>query len=246
MTRRWLLMLLATPIWAADLPSAASLLDHYLDVTGGKQAYAKRKSEIAHGTIEYTAMGLKGKVTRWAVEGGSYRETMDIAGIGTLEAGVNAGIAWERSDLQGPRVKSGLERVEALRDAVLNAESKWRDLYSKVETAGEEMLDGEACYKVVMTPEEGYPETLYWSKKTGLRVKLQTTASTQMGDLAAEIVFSEFKSFGGILTPARLTESAAGQTITIVIESIEPNPDIPANVFDLPPDVTVLTAKPPA
>jgi hypothetical protein len=243
MTRRMLMLVLAAPIWAADLPSAASLLDHYVDVTGGKQAYSKRKSEIAHGTVEYAAMGLKGKLTRWATDSGLYRLTMEMPGIGALEAGVKDGVAWEQSQILGPRVKSGLEREEALREAVLNSNAKWRDLYPKVETAGEETIDGEACYKVVMTPKEGPPETLYLSKKTGLGVKLQATASTQMGDLSAEIVFADYKNFGGILTPARVTQSTAGQAITITIESVEPNPEIPGSVFDLPADVAALAAK---
>src|SRR5262249_7174606 len=145
-------LMLAAPGWAADLPSAARLLDHFVDVTGGKQAYAKRTSEIAHGTVEYSAMGLKGKLTRWATASRQYRLEMDMPGIGTLEAGVKDGVAWERSDLLGPRVKSGLERAEALREAKLNSNAQWRELYPKVETAGEETVNGEACYKVVMTP----------------------------------------------------------------------------------------------
>ena len=244
MTRRWIFILLAaSPAWAADLPSAARLLDHYVDVTGGKQAYANHKSEIAHGTVELAAMGLKGKLTRWAAEGGLYRETMEIPGIGKLEEGSKDGVAWERSDLQGPRVKSGLERTEALREAVFNANAHWRELYPKVETIGEETVNGEACYKVAMTPVEGPPKTLYLSKKTGLGVKLQATANTQMGDFAAEIVFEDYKKFGNILTPARVTQSAAGQTVTMIIDSMEPNPDIPATVFDLPEDVAAVVAN---
>lgn len=243
MNRRWVLIAMLAPAWAAELPSAVSLLDRFVEATGGRQAYAKRKSEIAHGIVDFAAMGLKGKVTRWATDTGQYRLTMDMPGIGALDAGVIEGVAWERSDILGPRVKSGAERAEALREAKLNANAQWRDLYRKVETTGEETVNGEECYKVVMTPDEGSPETLFLSKKTGLGVKLLMTASTQMGDLPGETIFAEYKNFGGILTPARVTENVAGQSITITIESIEPNPDIPASVFALPADVAALTAK---
>jgi hypothetical protein len=238
-----LIAMAAAPLVAADLPKAEALLDHYVEVTGGKQAYAKRNAEIAHGTIDYSAMGLKGKLTRWSTADGFYRITMDMPGIGALDAGVKDGIAWERSDLLGPRVKSGLERAEALREAKLNSTSDWRALYPKVETTGEETVNGEECYKVAMTPEEGPTETMYLSKKTGLGMKLQATASTQMGDLPTEITFSDYKNFGGILSPAKVSQSVAGQMITISIESIEPNPDIPANVMELPADVAALAAK---
>jgi hypothetical protein len=114
-----------------------------------------------------------------------------------------------------------------------------------VETTGEEMVEGEECYRVVMTPSEGAPETLFLSKKTGLAVKLAATATTQMGELPAEIISREYKNFGGILTPARVTERTAGQEITILIDRVEVNVPIPAGSFDFPPDVAALVAKAP-
>ena len=45
---------------AADLPKGETLLDKYIEVTGGKAAYAKIHSEMMTGTMEFPAMGLKG------------------------------------------------------------------------------------------------------------------------------------------------------------------------------------------
>ncbi len=242
MTRRVTLILAFAAIAsAADLPSAESLLDKYVEVTGGKRAYDARKTEIAHGTVEYAAMGVKGKMIRYASDQGEYRVTMELPGIGKVDAGVTKGVAWERSDLLGPRVKDGSERAEAVREAKLNSNALWRDLYTKVETAGEETIDGEPCYKVVMVPTDGEPETIYLSTKTGLAVKMAVTANTQLGSLMAEILFGDYKSFGGILSPAKVTEKTAGQEITIVIDSVEVNPEIPASAFAMPADVAALT-----
>lgn len=244
MKRRTALLLLACgPAFAQGLPPAGSLLDRFIEVTGGQAAYDARKSEIAHGTVELAAMGLKGKVTRYAGANDSYRLVMELPGIGTMETGVKDGVVWERSELLGPRIKSGTERAEALREAKLNANARWRELYPKVETTGEEVVDGEECYKVLMTPEEGPAETLYLSKRTGLAKKMTAVASTQMGDIPAEILFQEYKDLGGILTPSKVTEKAAGQEITITIDAVEVNPQIPASRFDLPADVAALAAK---
>ena len=54
---------------------------------------------------------------------------------------------------------------------MLNEPILWRTLYAKVETAGMEPQDGEDCYKVVLTPEGEKPETMYFSKKSGLLIK---------------------------------------------------------------------------
>jgi hypothetical protein len=156
---------------------------------------------------------------------------------------VRNGVAWERSDLLGPRVKAGSEREEALREAKLNANILWRELYKKVETTGEEVVNGESCYRVVMTPTSGAPETLYLSKASGLALKMTTRATTQMGELGAELLFGDYKDFGGILAPARVTEKTAGQEITIIIDAIDVNPEIPASQFDLPMDVAAIATR---
>lgn len=236
MTRRTIFgFLLATAgSFAADLPSAESLLDRYVQVTGGKQAYAAHTSEIAHGTVEMAAMGIKGTVTRYAAEPDRYLLVMEIPGIGKVSTGVKDGVAWEASELMGSRIKSGGERAEALREARFNSTALWRELYTKVETTGEEVVEGDDCYKVVMTPAEGAPETMFLSKKSGLPVKMTVVASTQMGDIPAEVRLYDFKDFGGVLMPTRLTEKTGGQEIVMTLQSVEINAVIPAGQFDLP------------
>ena len=51
---------LAPRVKAADdpLPKAETLIDHYVEVTGGRAAYEKRTSETATGTVEFAAQGL--------------------------------------------------------------------------------------------------------------------------------------------------------------------------------------------
>jgi hypothetical protein len=232
--------------FAADpLPSAESILDRYVQVTGGKQAYAQRKTEIAHGTLVYTALGIKGSITRYAAEPDKYYATLDIEGLGKVEMGVNGSVAWENSALLGPRLKTGIERAEAIREGTMNSSANWRKLYPKVENQGIETIDGEECFKVVMTPAEGQPMVGYYQKKSGLQVKLTSIASTQMGDIPVELIASEYKDFGGILEPSKVTQKTGPQEFTITLDSVEANPAIPPGRFDLPADVRKLAEKAP-
>jgi len=230
--------------FAADpLPSAESVLDRYVQVTGGKQAYAKRKTEISHSTVEFGSLGIKGTMTRYAAEPDKYYTSMDIDGLGKVEMGINGQVAWENSALLGPRVKTGIERAEAIREGTMNSTANWRKLYPKVENQGIEMVDGEECYKVVMTPAEGQPMVGYYQKKSGLQVKLTSTATTQMGEIPVELIASEYKDFGGILEPAKVTQKTGPQEFTITLDSVEVNPAIPPGRFDLPPDISKLIPK---
>ena len=242
-----LLLLLAAPsLFAADaLPSAESILDRYAQVTGSKQAYENRKTEFTRGTMEASAMGLKGIVTRYMDAKGNYYSSLEIAGIGMVQTGVHDGVAWEVSDITGPRIMEGAERAQALREATLNATYRWRELYPKVETTGMDTINGEECYKVVLTPAEGNPETLYVAKQSGLGVKVTTVSATQMGNLPIEVLLSNYRAFDGLTVPTKTIQKAAGQELVLTIETVQGNAPIPAGRFDLPADIQALVAKRP-
>jgi hypothetical protein len=247
MNRRLALVILVgglPAVHAADpLPSAESILDRYVEVTGGKQAYAKRKSEIITGTLEFAAQGIKGAIKRYSAEPDKYYATLDIPGIGLIEMGVSGGIAWEKSAIMGPRLKNGEEKAEAIREATLNSTLNWRKLYPKAETTGLETVNGEECYKVVMSPPEGHSQTMYFQKKNGLALKTTTVASSQMGEIPVSIIVSDYKNFEGVWVPAKVTQQSSGQEFIITIDSVEVNPEIPASRFALPAEVQALAAK---
>ncbi|MEJ2245167.1 MAG: hypothetical protein P8Y80_03620 [Acidobacteriota bacterium] len=50
----------------------------------------------------------------------------------------------------------------------------------------------------------------------------------------------EYKEFEGVLSPTRLIQNAAGQNITITVDSLETNVDIPDERFNLPEAVQAL------
>jgi hypothetical protein len=223
----------------ADLPSAESIMDRYVEVTGGREAYESRTSEVAHGKMEIAEAGLSGELTSYAKPGLQY-VVIELAGVGKIEQGVKNDIAWENSILQGPRIKTGDERQATLRDATFNAPIHWREIYPTVETVGIEPINGEDAYRVLQTPAEGNAVTTYYSVKTGLALKSSMTLASQMGNIPVEVTVLEYKEFEGVLYPARLNQNAAGQNINITIESVEINADIPDERFNLPEAVQAL------
>lgn len=233
----------AVPAAAQEtLPSAESILDRYIEVTGGREAYLHRQSEVMRGSVAFPSVGLQGTIERYSAPG-LYYTSMNLAAMGTVEMGVVDGVAWERSDILGPRIKEGVERAEAIREAELNASLNWREQYPKVQTTGISEVNGERCYEVEMTPPEGHPQTTCYSIETGLALTTTTIATTQMGEVPSEVIVSEYKEFDGVLAPSLVTEKAAGQEVTISIQSAEANAEIPAGRFDLPSDVAELLAQ---
>jgi len=228
---------------AASLPKAETILDRFVEVTGGKAAYEKRTSEITTGTFEMAAQGLKAAMTAYSAPPDKSYSVIDLEGIGKIESGTVDGVAWDKNAMTGPRVKSGDEKAEALRDASFNGAVNWRTLYTKAETLGVETIDGEECYKVQLTPAQGKPITTFFQKKSGLAVKRQMTAVTQMGEIPAEVLMSDYKNFGGVLQPTRIVQKAAGQEVSITIESVKTDQEIPGDRFDPPAEIKALIKK---
>lgn len=239
------LTLLAAAGVAADapLPKAETILDRYVQVTGGKNAYLKRKTEIATGTVEFIGKGVKGSVNTYSAEPNRTYIVMDVEGVGKIESGTINGVAWEQSAVMGPRIKDGEERADQINEASFNAPARWREIYSKVETQGIETVEGEECYKVLQTPKKGRSETGYYSRKSGLLIKRSKLAVSPMGEIPVEVVFANYKSFGGVMEPSRMTQRMAGQEFQITVEKVKFNAEIPADRFQPPAEVRALIQK---
>ena len=248
MTRRYLMAALLglasfTFAQTEELPKAETILDHYVEVTGGKAAYEKRKNAIETGTIEIKAQGLKGSYTRYSAEPAEAYSVAEIQGVGKIEDGIHNGVAWDKNPRLGPRIKTGMEKAQYVRESTFNSPLHWRELNSKVETTGTETIDGELCYKVVLTPTEAPPETMYFQKKSGLAVKTVATAVSSMGDVPVEMLASDYKTWNGVMAFSKITQKLAGQEIVITIQDVKTNQPIPPDRFELPAEIKALVSK---
>ena len=225
------------------LPKAETILDHFVEVTGGKAAYEKRKTEVSSGTIDFAAQGLKGTVTRYAAAPDKLYAVMELDGVGKIESGTVNGVSWEKSAMMGPRIKSGDEKAQSVRESTFNSSLNWRKVFVKAETVGVESVEGQECYKLALTPITGKPETAYYSKKTGLEVKTSTIAASPMGEVPVEVVVSEYKDFDGIKQPTKMIQRVAGQELLITIQNVKSNEAIGDDRFDPPAEIKALMAK---
>jgi hypothetical protein len=229
---------------ADDLPKAETILDKYIEVTGGKAAYAKVHSETSTGVMDFSAMGLKGKMVAYHAEPNYSLVEINLEGMGKILEGSNGEVAWTVNSMQGPRIKEGDERGEALLHARFNADLLWRDLYSHAETAGVESIDGKDCYKVVLTPKSGNPITKWYDKESGLLLKMRVKANSPMGEIDSDSVVSDYRKEGDILTAHKVVQHAATLEIGLTLESVKYNAEVPKDKFELPDEIKALLKKP--
>lgn len=228
---------------AQPLPKAETVLDRYNEVTGGRAAYQKHTQELMTGTVSLPAMGLGGKLTRYANAPNKEYSVLELGPIGKIESGFTNGVAWEKSSILGPRVKTGDEKDQAAREAFFEAQVDWRKIFPKAETIGSESVNGEDCYKILLTPPTGKPETRFYSKKSGLLLKTTTTAVSPMGEVAVEAEVSDYKAFDGVLFPTQSKSKMGAQQMEMVITNIIFNQPAPEGTFDLPLEIKALVDK---
>src|SRR5205085_11846766 len=103
---------------AADtLPKGEAILDKYIEVTGGKAAYEKKRTEVSSAVMEFVGKGVKANMTSYHAAPDKSYTVIEIDGIGKIEEGTDGSVVWERSALKGPRVKTGQEKALSLRAA---------------------------------------------------------------------------------------------------------------------------------
>ena len=232
----------ATP--KAKAPAKAdAILDRYVRVSGGKAARMKAKTQYMKTRISMAAQGIQGTALEYRGDGMSYIE-MDIPGVGKVEQGVHNGVVWEKSALMGPRIKEGDERFLALRQSALDSDWNWRKYYAAELQPSDPGEAPEPSDKVVMTPKAGgSPETRYYSRKSGLLVKMATTQKSPLGEIMMEMLFSDYRSVGGVMMAFHNTVKAGPQTMEMVQETVQNNVPIPVDKRTPPPDVQAILAK---
>jgi len=180
----------------------------------------------------------------WSAEPDKMLVEVNFEGIGKVREGTNGEVAWATNPMQGPRIKDGEEKAQALLQAKFNAESEWRDVYKSATTVALEKVEGKDCYKILLTPKAGSPMTRWYDKETNLLIKNSSVNKSPMGDMQAETVFSDYRKEGDILMPHKMALQAAGQDLAMTITKVQQNADLPKGTFDLPDDVKALVEKP--
>jgi hypothetical protein len=228
----------------AALPAGEEVMEQAIMATGGREAYGKLHNRVIRGFMEMPAMGLKATMTAYAAAPDLAYAVFESPALGKIESGSNAGTCWEISMMAGPRILDGEERAAVMRESIFNNTIHWRDLYRKVETTGIDSVNGEACYKVLLTPNEGQVETHYFAVNSWLLLKAESTINSNVGSIRMETYPSDYREVDGILYAHSSRQVIMGiQQMVIKSETVEHNVALPEGIFDLPADIRALVGK---
>ncbi|HTB13936.1 MAG TPA: hypothetical protein VK752_20315 [Bryobacteraceae bacterium] len=231
------LVILGTASAQETLPSAETILDRYIEATGGQARYDRVQNEIRHMTV--TVSGQSTQILVYRSRSGEMHQIANGPN-GKTELGVKNGIAWSRAGDVAHVLETGEELAQALQAADLLSDGHWRQYYKFTKTVRTDALDDAPCYVLEVVPFVGAPHTLWFNQKTGMAVK--EVAPLREG-LDGEATTVEYFEPGGIKIARVVNTGVNGLSFTTVVDDVKYNQPIPDAIFALPSDIERLLKK---
>jgi len=216
-------------------PSVDQILAKYAQALGGQAAYEKVTTRMMKGTVEIPDDNVTGTALVVAKAPGSFRLTMDIPGWGVVETVLDGGNGWEKNPDSGMHAMSRTDLAVAQRDHNFYREVRLKELYSKMETAGADKVEGHAVYVVEATPAAGSAEKLYFDAESGLLVKRDFERVTlEDGIVQYEMLMRDYREVDGLNLPFTIEQRAPDNTMIFKFAEITNNAPLADTAFAKP------------
>lgn len=225
------------------LPTAQEVIDRYIQVTGGRDAYASIVSRHIQADYVMADLGVTGKLEAYMRNDGSARQTISIPNLDTFIEGVTGDLVWSMSQTNGPRILNGLE-AQSLRQTLSFAPEASLEPYRSAVVTEIVELNGVPCYKMVLTPKAiETTETRYYDAKTGYLSRRDTSVMTAEGPIAVITRYGEYEDAPPIRIPMKVRQSMSGLSPEQIVTKVEHNIAMPDELFAAPDEVKELLKR---
>lgn len=206
---------IAAPPIVPGMPSVDSILEKYLEASGGRSAFEKLTSRVSTGTVEITALDITG--TAEIDEQSPDRSSMIIAapGLGLMQRTFDGKRAWLQDPLQGFIRFTGLGLEIAKEAAIFNKQTKLKQLYPAAVVLGQEKVGSKQAYVVRM----GF-EKWYFDAESGLLLRKGST------------YYDDYREVDGVKLPFKIREEVfSGVGLIYQLNEIKHNVKIDETKF---------------
>jgi len=223
---------------AQQLPPAAEVVEKYVQAIGGHAAAARFTARHVTAEMSMPAMGMTMTMETWTARPNRAFSKMEMSGM-AITSGFDGTTAWVNSPMSGPKILDGPEFKQAFDNANFDNNVDFARVFPTMETIGERTVDGHACWNVRMVSANGTEVQNCFDKETGLLVGSISHQHSQMGEVTADIVMSDYKEFDGLKLPTRMTMTMGPQQVVTTIKSVSHAP-VADSIFALPPEIKAL------
>jgi carboxyl-terminal processing protease len=188
-------------------PSVASILERYIEASGGRVAFGKITSRVSTGTVEIQTLGITGNSELDEEEPGRSSLIIDAPGLGIMQKTFDGSRAWLQDPLQGFIRFTGLGLELARIGAVFNKQTKLKQLYPNAALLGQEKVGLRDSYVVRMAFEKWY-----FDVENGLLLRRGNT------------YYDDYRDVDGIKLPFKMREDVfSGVGLVYQLKEIKHN-----------------------
>ncbi len=225
---------------AADLPTAAKLIDRYVEAIGGSKAISAMPDSRTVGTFAMPAMGIQGTLEVLAARNPTrVLSVVTIPGLGEVRNGYTGEVGWSLDPNLGPRLLDGKELAAMVEGASEGGSMRDASMFTTRETVEKTELNGEPCYKVRLVWKSGRETFDCYSIASGLLVATTSNEETPMGSIEVVSLLKDYKRFGDVLTATSISQQMMGQEQVMTVDSVQYGP-IDAARFAPPQEIQTL------
>ncbi len=221
--------------------TAEAVLERYVEATGGHAAWGKLQTRVSNGTVLFTSMGTVCLLTIRETRSTDRWWRARSESLGVLLKGSTGDAAWEWSLLAGPRLEKGAALASTLRTAPLDAPTRWKEQFEKLEYTGTGEVDGARCHMLHLTPAGGEPETRYYDATSGLHVRTEALLDMEGHAVPGVLSYGDYREVDGVLLPHSTREALADmEEIVTKLDEIVHGVDLPPAAFEPPVEIRAL------
>lgn len=215
------------------MPTVDQILNRYIQVAGGREAWLKLTSRVSKGTIEVASKDLSGTVEVDEKAPNSILSVITIAGASFRQA-FDGTVGWTDDPENGLREESGDELAETRRDADFYHALDLKKLYTKLTVTGIEQVGDRDAYVIEAATGEGDPDRIFFDVATGLPVRIITHRHGPSGVIDSTEDFGDFREVDGIKQPFTIIQKTGDTTLTIKISEMQHNVALDDSQFAKP------------
>ena len=180
---------------ANNTPSVDSILDKFIEASGGKSAMEKIKSRTIKGDLD-----LMGSTADWVLEAKAPNKQFsgfNNSILGVVADGFDGTVAWSKNQ-SGVRVKEGEELAKTKRDAEFYRYLNLKKLYPDLGYKGTDKVDGEEVHVLESKPSASNRERFSFSSKSNLLIRQESEFEGPQGKVSLTVRLTDFRPVDGI------------------------------------------------
>ena len=213
--------------------TASGIIDDYIDAIGG---LAKLKSVTSiHTSMKTTMMGQDATFETYQMTPDKFAMKVNMMGMTVQEQKYDGSKGLQAQMANKKVITEGKELDQMKKQAVFFDQMYYSGASYKLELKGVENVDGNNCYKILVTESDGDITTEFYDVKTNL---LNRTIKSQKGqggkDVSIITEFKDYKEIAGVMMPHKSVISGA-MPVPIELDAviIEINQAIAPEIFKI-------------